>query len=105
MHALLLYTPETLRRSRDATGGIFVTDVSNAARTCLMDIHLLQWDPGLLERFRLSTNMLPRICSNAEVYSRIKDGPLAGVPIAGALPSNYSSCVCGSTLSHCMSPS
>ena len=68
-------------------GGIFVTDVSNAARTCLMDIHSRQWDPALLERFQLSTDMLPRICSNAEVYGRIRDGPLAGVPIAGALSS------------------
>ena len=68
-------------------GGIFVTDVSNAARTCLMDIHSRQWDPALLARFQLSTDMLPRICSNAEVYGRIRDGPLAGVPIAGALPS------------------
>ena len=66
-------------------GGIFFTDVSNAARTCLMDIHSRQWDPALLERFQLSTDMLPRICSNAEVYGRIRDGPLAGVPIAGAL--------------------
>ncbi|CAK0785078.1 hypothetical protein CVIRNUC_008284 [Coccomyxa viridis] len=66
-------------------GGIFVTDVSNAARTCLMDIHSRRWDPALLERFQLSTDMLPCICSNAEVYGRIRDGPLAGVPIAGCL--------------------
>ena len=70
-----------------SAGGIFVTDVSNAARTCLMDIHSRRWDPALLERFQLSTDMLPCICSNAEVYGRIRDGPLAGVPIAGALPS------------------
>ena len=70
-----------------APGGIFVTDVSNAARTCLMDIHSRQWDSALLERFQLSMDMLPRICSNAEVYGRISEGPLAGVPIAGALPS------------------
>ena len=67
-----------------AAGGVFATDVSNAARTCLMDIHSRQWDPALLERFQLSTDMLPRICSNAEVYGRISDGPLAGIPIAGA---------------------
>lgn len=65
-------------------GGIFVTDVSNAARTWLMDIKKLQWDPDLLQRFRLSTDMLPRICSNAEVYGHVRDGPLTGVPIAGA---------------------
>ena len=67
-------------------GGIFVTDVSNAARTCLMDIHSRKWNPALLQRFQLSTDMLPRICSNAEVYGRIRDGPLADIPIAGAFP-------------------
>lgn len=66
-----------------AAGGVFVTDVSNAARTCLMDIRKLQWDPALLKRFSLDTEMLPRICSNAEVYGHVQDGPLAGVPIAG----------------------
>ena len=70
-----------------AAGGIFVTDVSNAARTCLMDIHKLQWDPELLQRFDLSTSMLPRICSNAEVYGHVRDGPLVGVPIAGTFNS------------------
>ena len=64
-------------------GGIFVTDVSNAARTCLMDIRKLSWDPDLLRRFKLSADMLPRICSNAEVYGHVREGPLAGVPIAG----------------------
>ncbi len=48
-----------------------------------MDIKKLQWDPDLLQRFRLSMDMLPRICSNAEVYGHVRDGPLAGVPIAG----------------------
>lgn len=60
-----------------------MTDVSNAARTCLMDIRTLGWDPPLLERFRLTHDMLPRICSNAEVYGTVREGPLAGVPIAG----------------------
>jgi glycerol kinase len=64
-------------------GGIHVTDVSNAARTFLMDIRTLSWDAGLLQRFGLSEGMLPRICSNAEVYGTVKHGLLAGVPIAG----------------------
>lgn len=67
-------------------GGVFKTDVSNAARTCLMDIRTLRWDPALLARFQLSEAMLPRICSNAEVYGHVRDGPLAGVPIAGRDP-------------------
>ena len=64
-------------------GGAFVTDVSNAARTCLMDIRARAWDAGLLARFGLTETMLPRIRSNAEVYGHVQGGPLAGVPIAG----------------------
>lgn len=60
-----------------------MTDVSNAARTFLMDIHTLAWDADLLQRFGLSQDMLPRICSNAEVYGAVKGMPLDGVPIAG----------------------
>ncbi|CAL8463144.1 g2678 [Coccomyxa elongata] len=67
------------------SGGIHVTDVSNAARTFLMDIHTLAWDADLLQRFGLSLDMLPRICSNAEVYGAVKGTPLDGVPIAGCL--------------------
>ena len=64
-------------------GGIHVTDVSNAARTFLMDIRTLAWDAELLQRFGLSQDMLPRICSNAEVYGAVKGTPLDGIPIAG----------------------
>ena len=63
-----------------------MTDVSNAARTCLMDIHSLRWDAGLLRRFQLTEDMLPAIRSNAEVYGHVQEGPLAGVPIAGDAP-------------------
>lgn len=48
-----------------------------------MDIRTLAWDEGLLQRFGVSRDMLPHICSNAEVYGTVKEGPLAGVPIAG----------------------
>ncbi len=67
----------------DRTGGIHVTDVSNAARTFLMDIRTLDWDASLLQRFGLSEDMLPRICSNAEVYGTVKGTLLDGIPIAG----------------------
>ena len=48
-----------------------------------MDIRTRAWDAALLARFSLTEDMLPRICSNAEVYGHVKEGPLAGVPIAG----------------------
>lgn len=72
-------------REDACAGGAFVTDVSNAARTCLMDIRTLRWDPSLLQRFQLSEDMLPHIRSNAEVYGTVAEGPLAGVPISGEI--------------------
>ena len=44
-------------------GGIYVTDVTNASRTQLMDLESLEWDPNLLKFFELPfhTNILPKI--------------------------------------------
>jgi len=67
-------------------GGVHVTDVSNASRTLLMDLHTLAWDPQIAADLTIPMNMLPTIKSSAEVYGygRI-EGLLVGVPIAGDL--------------------
>ena len=59
-------------------GGVFVTDVSNAARTNLMDIRSQQWHPETCSYFGLEADMLPEIKSNAEVFGYVKEGPLQG---------------------------
>ena len=61
-----------------AKGGAFATDVSNAARTNLMDIRSCQWHPQTCHAFGLQTDMLPEIKSNAEVFGHVKEGPLKG---------------------------
>src|SRR5699024_11072002 len=67
-----------------ADGGIHVTDVTNASRTMLMDIHSLRWHDELLDFFGVPRAMLPEIHSSAEVYSRaVKAFP--GVRIGAAL--------------------
>ena len=66
-------------------GGVHVTDVTNASRTQLMNLHTLAWDPELLEVFGIPEAMLPRICSSSEIYGTAGVGPLMGVPIAGIL--------------------
>ena len=65
-------------------GGIFVTDVTNASRTGLMDLETLSWHEPTLAYFGVPAGARPAIRSNAEVYGRVAAGPLAGVPIAGA---------------------
>jgi glycerol kinase len=51
-------------------GGAHITDVTNASRTMLMDIHALDWHDGMLAFFDIPRRMLPEIRSSAEVYGR-----------------------------------
>jgi len=67
------------------SGGIHVTDVTNASRTQLMDLRALRWDAELLDAFEITQAMLPRIGSSSEIYGQIRRGALQGVPIAGIL--------------------
>jgi glycerol kinase len=64
--------------------GRHVTDVTNACRTMLMNLETLEWDDLLLDAMGVPRAMLPEIRSSAEVYGEAT-GPLAGLPIAGAL--------------------
>jgi glycerol kinase len=66
------------------TGGIHVTDASNASRTLLMNLETLDWDDDLLGLMAIPRAMLPRIRSSSEVYGPAR-GLLDGVPVAGAL--------------------
>lgn len=62
-------------------GGQFVTDISNAARTNLMDIRTRHWHSETCKRFGLAADMLPEIRSNAEVFGHVKHGPLQVVQV------------------------
>src|SRR5215467_8604091 len=65
-------------------GRVHATDVSNASRTMLYNIHTGEWDSELLELFRIPESILPAVRSSSAVYGEtagIKD--LEGLPIAG----------------------
>ena len=67
------------------TGGkVFVTDVSNASRTMLYNIHDLRWDDELLEIFDIPKQMLPEVKGCSEIYGQV-DSDLFDdeVPISG----------------------
>ena len=65
-------------------GKVHVTDVSNASRTMLCNIHTLQWDGELQEIFGIPGNMLPQIRSSSEVYGHTQNILSAhNIPIAG----------------------
>jgi glycerol kinase len=61
-----------------------VTDVSNASRTMLFNIHTLQWDEELLRLFGVPASMLPDVRSSSEVYGEVSTTlGIERVPIAG----------------------
>jgi len=61
-----------------------VTDVSNASRTMLFNIHTLQWDDELLRLFAIPASMLPEVRSSSEVYGEVSTTlGIESVPIAG----------------------
>lgn len=65
-------------------GQTHVTDVSNASRTMLFNIHTLAWDDALLEIMDIPRSMLPEVRSSSEVYGTTQGTQLgAGIPIAG----------------------
>ena len=49
-------------------GAVHATDVTNASRTMLFDIHKLDWDDTLLEALDIPRAMLPQVRSSSEIY-------------------------------------
>ncbi|EZP50439.1 glycerol kinase GlpK [Sphingomonas sp. RIT328] len=67
------------------TGGeVHATDITNAARTMLFDIHRQRWDDDLCRLLRVPAAMLPEVHDNAHVYgTTLPDLLGAAVPVAG----------------------
>uniref|UniRef100_A0A4W4E568 glycerol kinase n=1 Tax=Electrophorus electricus TaxID=8005 RepID=A0A4W4E568_ELEEL len=71
-------------------GGVHCTDVTNASRTMLFNIHTMEWDLELCKYFDIPHQILPEVRSSSEIYGYMvreacKGGSLAGVPISGCL--------------------
>lgn len=65
-------------------GKVHVTDVSNASRTMIYNIHTLSWDEELLQLFGIPKSMLPEVKSSSEIYGTTAGNILAAqLPIAG----------------------
>ncbi len=65
-------------------GKVHATDVSNASRTLLYNIHELKWDEELLSLFGIPDNMLPEVRSSSEVYGYTENILTAKqVPVSG----------------------
>ncbi len=66
-------------------GGVHATDVTNAARTLLMDLETLEWIPEHCELMGIPESMLPEIRSSSEHYGDAKGTALGGRPVAGMI--------------------
>jgi len=64
-------------------GKLHLTDVSNASRTMLFNIHTLKWDNELLKIFDIPATMLPEVRSSSEVYGKTTGLFSSSIPIAG----------------------
>jgi glycerol kinase len=65
-------------------GATHITDVTNASRTMLFDIHTLDWDDELLRVLGVPRSMLPEVRSSSEVYGRVSTAlGLGDVAVAG----------------------
>ncbi len=67
------------------TGGArHITDVTNASRTLLYDIHTGAWDDDLLALFGVPRSLLPEVCPSSHVYGHTSGALFSRqIPIAG----------------------
>jgi glycerol kinase len=77
-------TVDTFLMWRLSGGQIHVTDVSNASRTMLYDIHTQAWDEQILDYLRIPIEILPEVRPSSELYGE-SDPDLFGesLPLAG----------------------
>ncbi|MCF8043415.1 MAG: glycerol kinase GlpK [Desulfarculaceae bacterium] len=78
-------------------GGAYVTDVSNASRTMLMNLETMTWEDEILQILAIPRHCLPRIVPTSDSQPwgfTTPDGPLgARVPVCGALGDQQSALV------------
>lgn len=87
---LLCGTIDTWLMWKFSNHQIYATDVTNASRTMLFNIHTLTWDDELLQIFNIPKNILPEVKSSSEVYGIINSNLLdrsskVEIPITSAI--------------------
>nr|MDP2189947.1 glycerol kinase GlpK [Rhodoferax sp.] len=67
------------------TGGtVHATDVSNASRTMLFNVHSNQWDPELLQALEIPAHMMPSVKPSSALYGEVSPDLLGhAIPIGG----------------------
>ena len=80
---LLFGTMDTWLIWKLTAGKVHATDLTNASRTMLFNIHTKEWDEELLSLFRIPRNMLPEVKMSADDYGTVsllgEEIPICGV--------------------------
>lgn len=65
-------------------GKVHTTDVTNASRTLIFNIHSLEWDQELLELLNIPVSLLPKVASSSEIVGETEASVLGkAIPISG----------------------
>ena len=65
-------------------GAVHATDVSNASRTLLFDVHRNEWDSALMQALDIPTSLMPRVLPSSALYGEVVPGLLGRpIPIGG----------------------
>lgn len=69
---------------RLTAGAVHATDVSNASRTMLFNVHTNEWDAELLQALDIPSSMLPNVKPSSAAYGEVTPGLLGhAIPIGG----------------------
>src|SRR5438093_13202033 len=82
---MALGTIVTLLMWRYTNGRKHATDVSNASRTMLFNIHSLSWDEEMLRYFHIPNSLLPEVTSSSGLLAETNEfgGPISIAGVAG----------------------
>nr|AZL94747.1 glycerol kinase [Nephromyces sp. MMRI] len=82
------------------TGGInhgqYYTDITNASRTMLFDIHTCNWSLKMLDLFNIKSSFLPTIKSNSDLFGYINNTRISqynNTPITGCAGDQHAACI------------
>jgi glycerol kinase len=82
--ALAFGTVDSFLLWRLTGGRVHATDLTNASRTLLLDIHRLDWDEALLAAFRVPRAILPALRANDAAFGEIEARHVgAALPVTG----------------------
>ena len=81
---LLFGTVDTFLLWKLTNGKWHATDITNASRTLLFNIHTQQWDQDILSALHIPANLLPAVCDNTALFGETEASILGRpVPITG----------------------